>query len=142
MSPSPTPAPRSSGPARLAGGRVALAGDGARLVLALAAGDGPAADVVLASGEAQRWAARVTPILDAHPPTPDVTPFELRTPWLRGTDGAPAIALERLVRGPQVRWRLLVRGMRGESGVTLGQGDVAELLARLASASTAVREAG
>jgi hypothetical protein len=133
--------PRPSVTVRLAGGRVALGGDASRIVLA-AATDGAPADVVLHAPEARAWAGRVATVLEAHAASPDVTPVEVRTPWLRGDDGEPALAIERVTRGPQVRWRLLVRARGLETAVAGADADVVELLRRLVTTGETAREAG
>jgi hypothetical protein len=138
----PMSSPRPGAAVRLAGGRVALASGGSQVALAAAGTDGEPVHVVLETAHAAAWAARVRAVLEAHPPAPDVTPVELRTPWLRGEDGEPALAIERLTRGPRVRWRLLLHAGGREGRVRLGAGEVVELLRCLASPIEAAREVG
>lgn len=138
---SPAPTPRSHPTVRLAGGRLALVHDGHRVALA-AAGDGAVAEVRLYGETAQGWAARVSTVLRAHPPGSDVTPVEVRTPWLRGDDGEPALAVERTSRGPQSSWRVLVRAGAREVAVEVAEPDVVELLRRLAGVVEPARDVG
>ena len=139
-SPASTPRPHPTG--RLAGGRLALAHDGQRVALAAATPDGGVADVQLFGAAAQGWAARVSTVLRAHPPGADVTPAELRTPWARGDDGEPALAIERTSRGPHSSWRVLVRAGAREVAIDVAEPDVVELLHRLAGVVEPARDAG
>lgn len=139
-SPASTPRPHPS--VRLAGGRIALAHDGQRVAIAAAAPDGAVADVHLFGAAAQGWAARVSTVLRAHPPGADVTPVEVRTPWVRGDDGEPALAIERTTRGPQSSWRVLVRAGAREVAVEVAEPDVIELLHRLAGVVEPARDVG
>ena len=139
---SSAPTPRQAPIVRLAGGRVALAHDGSRIALAAAVpGDG-VVSVTLFARMARTWAERVARILEALPATSDVTPVELRTPWLRNDDGNPALALSRETRALAVRWRLLVMGAGGEQAIDLVAGDVVELLRHLAAPPEAARDVG
>lgn len=139
---SPPTTPRPLPTVRLAGGRVVLVHDGHRVAVAAADADGALVDVTLFGTVVQAWAARVATVLRAHPPAADVTPAELRSPWVRDGDGEPALAIERLTRGPQVRWRVLVRAGAREAQVELGEAEVGELLHRLSVPPESAREVG
>ena len=139
---SSAPTPRQAPIVRLADGRVALVHDGSRIALAAAMHGGGDVSITLFAPMARSWAERVARILDELPPTRDVTPVELRTPWLRNDDGNPALAVGRVTRGLAVRWRLLVMGAAGERAIELAAGDVVELLRHLAAPPEAARDAG
>lgn len=138
----PASTPRPYPTVRLAAGRIALAHGGHHVALAAAAADGAVADVQLHGDVAQGWAARVSTVLRAHPPGTDVTPVEVRTPWVRGDDGEPALAIERTSRGPQSSWRVLVRSGHREVAVEVAEPDVVELLHRLAGVAESARDVG
>lgn len=132
-------APRSAPTLRIAGGRVALVHDGSRIVLAAATEQGMTTGIALFAPMARSWAARVAPVLEPLPQAADVTPVELRTPWLRGDDGEPAIALERVARGPLAEWRLLVgRAL----AIALAERDVRALHGYLLAPPEAALEVG